>query len=520
MPEIRPEPVSIVSYTGRMGRVLGFIERAGNRLPHPFYLFLGLAIIVALVSALCASLGAATVNPANGERIEVKSVLSGEGAVMILTDTIKNFVNFPPLGLIITVMLGIGLAERVGLMTTFMRSMVSSAPRWAVTVVVVLVSLMGNLASDASMIIIPPLAAAAFLAAGRHPLAGFITSYAATAAGFTANVIIAGTDVLMAGITTSAAHIVDPDTEVSPLANWFFMSASMLVLAAVLVLLCHKVVEPKLGNYDSTKLDPALREEDTSISPEQRRGLRWAGVSVLIYLALVVASVAIPTSPLRGEGGQILRSPFMTGLPVFILLFFVVAGVAYGRASGSLRAWSEIPDHMVGAVKDLVPFIVVIFTAAQAIAWFNWSNVGMLVATSGSSLMESAGLNGIWGLVLFSLICTLPVLMLTSGSAVWTMLAPIFVPMFMLSGVDPAYVQAAFRITDSVTNPLVPMNPMLPVVLGLMQRYEPKAGLGTLFSLVIPFTLTLWVVWIALFVVWGLLGLPIGPGHELMLPTP
>jgi aminobenzoyl-glutamate transport protein len=505
------ENTSLSAAGGVAGRVLGTIERLGNKLPHPFYLFLVIAGLIALASAVAAAVGATTTDPATGDTVTIRSLLSGEGFAYVVTSAIDNFVQFPPLGLIITVMLGIGVAERVGLLNAFMRGAVLSAPKWSVTLVVVLVSLMGNLASDSAMVILPPLAAVAFLAAGRHPLAGFIASYAAVVAGFSANVVPAGTDVLLSGISTSAAQIVDPTAQVSPVANYYFMATSTVVLAVAITVLCQRFVEPRLAPYDGGPDDGAAER----LSAAERKGLRVAGGALAVYLAALATVVLVPASPLRGEGGQILRSPFMDGLPIFLLLFFLAGGTAFGIAAGTLTRWNQVPEMMADAVRELVPFIVVIFTAAQAIAWFGWTQLGLLIATGGAEAMESAGLDGVGGLVLFSLFVTIPALLIASGSSLWTLLAPIFVPMFMLNGIDPAVVQAAFRITDSATNPLVPMNPMLPVILGLMQRWAPKGGLGTLFSLVLPFTLVIWVVWLLLFVLWSVLGLPFGPGHSL-----
>lgn len=507
------EDLALADAPGASGRVLRGIERVGNRLPHPFYLFLLLAGLVALASAIAAGAGATTLDPAADEVVPVRSILSAEGVVYALTSAIDNFVEFPPFGLIVTVMLGIGVAERLGLLSAFMRGAVLAAPKSLVTVVVVLVSVMGNLASDSAMVIIPPLAAAAFLATGRHPLAGFITSYAAVAAGFSANVVIAGTDVLLSGITTSAAQIVDPEGQVTPIANWYFMSASAVVLTIAITITCQRFLEPRLGPWRGD----AEPDDAKPLERAERRGLFAAGIALLVFGALVAVAALLPGSPLQGEGGQLLRSPFMDGLPIFLMLMFLVIGVTFGLTAGTLERWAQVPDMMAEAVKELVPFIVVIFTAAQAIAWFSWSKLGLLVATSGADALGAAGLGGVGGLLLFSLFVILPAVLLASGSALWTLLAPIFVPMFMLNGVDPAAVQAAFRITDSATNPLVPMNPMLPVVLGLMQRWAPKGGLGTLFSLILPFTIVILVVWLVLFVIWGLAGLPFGPGHGLML---
>lgn len=503
----------IATSSGRGARVLGAIERVGNRLPHPLYLFLIMAALVAVGSTIAHAFGAQTMDPSTGEPRAVEGLLTADGAVYALTSMIENFVSFPPLGLIITVMLGIGLAERVGLLSAFMRGAVSSAPPWALTFVVVIVSIMGNLASDAAMVIIPPLAAVAFYVVGRHPLAGFAASYCAVIAGFSANFMIAGTDVLLAGITTSGAQIVDPEMTVTPLANWYFMAASTLVLAVAITLTCTRYLEPRLGSFTG-HIDV---DTEAPITREEKRGMSWAGAAMVSFIALVAAVVIPGGSPLRGEDGGVLQSPFMDSIPVLILFFFIIGAVTYGVVSGSLTSASEVPQHMADALKDLVPFIVVIFVAAQAIAWFDWSGLGMLVATSGAEALEAGNLDGMSGLVLFSIFVIIPNFFILSGSAQWALLAPIFVPMFMMVGIDPAYTQAAFRISDSAFNPLVPVNPMLPVVLGLMQRFAPKSGLGTLFSIVLPFTVVVWVVWMILFLIWGGFELPMGPGHELYL---
>ncbi|GAA2010057.1 AbgT family transporter [Brevibacterium samyangense] len=492
-------------------KVLAGIERVGNKLPHPFYLFAIIAALVAVVSAFVAMTGATTTDPATGETLQVQSLLSGEGLVYALTSAIDNFVSFPPLGLIITVMLGIGLAERVGLLSVFMRGAVLAAPKQLVTIVVVVISIMGNLASDSAMVIIPPLAAVAFMVAGRHPLVGFGASYAAVTAGFSANVIPAGTDVLLSGISTSAAQIVDPEAVVTPVSNYFFMAASTIIIA-VAITLTTGFVEKRLGTYEGD-----ATADSEPLTTAERKGLRNTAIVLVLYIAVLVAAVLPAGSPLRGEEGAILRSPFMSSIPVFLMLLFLLAGVTFGITAKTLTNAKQVPEMMAESVKELVPFIVVIFTAAQAIAWFGWTNLGLVIASSGADFLETTNLNGVWGLLIFSLFVTIPGLLISSGSALWTLLAPIFVPMFMLAGVDPAATQAAFRITDSATNTLVPMNPMIPVVLGLMQRFAPKAGLGTLFSLILPFTLVIWAVWLVQFLVWGLLGLPVGPGHSIML---
>lgn len=501
---------TIFASSGRgMEKFLGVVEKVGNKLPHLFYLFWIIAGIVAIASWIVSATGATTLDPSTGETVPVRSLISGEGLAYMLTNAIPNFVSFPPLGLIIVVMLGIGVAERSGLLKTAMRAAVLATPAWAITFVVVVVSLMGNIASDTAMVVIPPLAAMAYLAAGRHPLVGFGVSFGAVIIGFSANVIPAGTDVLLAGITTTAAQVVDPAAEVSPLANWYFMSVSTVIFAIVITITARFVEKralPYTGDADV---------EREAITREEKRGLIATLIAVAVFIAVVVITVAVPGSPLRGEDGEFLQSPFMSSIPVILFLFFLTAGVTYGLVSKSVTHPNDVPKMMTEAVRELVPFLVVIFAAAQAIAWFNWSNMGFLVATSGAEFLTASGLDGVWGLLIFSLFVALPALVVGSGSALWTLLGPVFVPMFMLAGLDPAAVQAAFRVTDSATNPLVLMNPMLPVVIGLMQKFDPRAKLGTLISLMIPFFVVVWVVWLAQLMVWGIFDLPFGPGYSM-----
>lgn len=509
--------------TGTLARVLGGIERAGNRLPHPFMLFVYLALLVAVLSWVANLFGVTVEDPESGKQVAVRSLLSGEGVVYALTSMLENFVEFPPLALVLTMMLGIGLAQQVGLLETLIKRTILGAPRTLVTAAVVLVGVCGNIASDAAFIVVPPLAALVFRALGRHPLAGLAAGFASVGAGFSANLIIAGTDALLSGIATEAAGIVNDNVTVSPLSNYYFMATSAVLLTVVGVLVTERIVEPRLGRYEGEGEDVSAEDHgrgSTSVvetTSAERRGLRNAGLAGLLYVGIIAGSAVPSASPLRGENGAILESPLLEGIVPLLLLFFITVGVAYGTTVGALRSTGDVPRMMAKSVKDLSGFLVLVFAAAQAIAWFDWTRLGLWVAVNGADLLESLGVSGLTGLVGFSIVTLVLSMLIASGSALWAIEAPIFVPMFMLNGINPAFVQVAYRIADSSTNSIVPLSPYIAIMLGFMQEYDKKAGLGTLFALMLPYTVTFYLSWLALFVGWTLLGLPVGPGESLHL---
>lgn len=479
---------------------LAAIERGGNRLPHPFWLFVMLAAVVALGSAVAAAAGAGATTPAAG-RVAVRSLLTPAGLDYMLSSMIGNFVAFPPLGLVLVLMLGVGLAQRSGLLDALMRRLVLGASPRAVTAVVALTGLMGNLASDSAAIVLPTLAAGAFAATGRHPLAGLALAWCCVLGGFSANLLIAGTDVVLADITTRAARGVDPAAYVSPASNWYFMSASTLLLVGVAVWVTRRYVEPRLGRWDRGP-DDALAAPD----PGERRALRRAGLAALGFVALGLLVTQLPGGP---------KASVLTRLAVLLPLFFGVVGYVYGRSSGRIRGPGQVPALMADALRELAPFLVMAFAAAQAIAWFGWAHLDVWLAERGAGLLAQRALDGAAGVLLFALVAGLAALFVGSASALWTLLAPVFVPMFMLRGIDPAYVQAAFRVTDSATNTLMPVGPLVTVMLGFMQKYVPRAGIGTLLALTLPYTLAFLLAWLGLLALWAGCGWPVGPGHGL-----
>lgn len=491
-------------------RFLNVIERMGNKLPEPFILFCYLALFVVILSAIVSALGVSVVHPGTGEDTPIKSLLSKEGITYMLTEMLTNFTGFKPLGLVLAMMLGIGLAEKVGLLETAMKKTIVGAPKALITYAVIFVGIMGNLASDAAFVIVPPLAAMVFYTVGRHPLAGLAAGFSGVGAGFTANLLVTGTDALLAGISTEAAKTIDPNVIVTPVSNWYFMGSSVIFLSVIAALVTEKIVEPKLGQYKGevkVKMDEA--------TPQEVRGLRHATFAGIAYVALLVLAIFVPGSPLVNEKGGLIPSPFLDGIVPIILLFFVTVGVAYGVTVKKITRTGDIPKYMAEAIKDMSGYIVLIFAAAQFIAYFNWSNLGTWVAVEGANFLKAINLTGVGALIAFSILAALLNLLIFSGSAQWALMAPIFIPMFMLLGFKPELVQAAFRIADSSTNVITPLNPYIVVILSFMKEYDKKAGFGTLISMMLPYSIIFLSFWIVLLIVFVVFGIPLGPGVSM-----
>jgi len=488
--------------------MLRWIETVGNKLPHPFMLFVYLCLIMMVISAILAGLDVSVTHPGKGETVPVKSLLSVDGIHWILTSMLKNFTDFPALGLVLTMALGIGLAEKVGLLTSVLRKLMTRVPKTIVSFTVVFVGVLGNLASDAAMVIIPPLGGLVFLAMGRHPIAGIAAGMAGVSSGFTANLFIAGTDALLSGISTEVARTIDPHAHVSPLDNWFFMSASVFLLSFIGAWITDKVIEPRLGEYQG---EQQVRFEE--LSDRENKALRAAGIAALVFAA-VTALLVVPEGALLRDPqtGGFLTSPFLKGIIPVILLFFVTVSAVYGKKMGLITSTRDIPRYMTEAVKDMSGFIVMAFTAAQFIAFFNWSNIGILLAVSGADFLKSIGMTGLPVVLGFTLFTAFASLFITSGSALWAMLAPVFMPMLMLLDYHPAFIQVAYRVADSATNTISPVNPYLPLILAYYQAYKKDAGMGTIFATMMPYALSFLLIWMVQMVVWFVLDLPVGPG--------
>lgn len=498
---------------GLFQRFLDIVERVGNKLPDPFILFIGLALLMILVSFLLSLTGASVVHPGTGEEIPIKNLLSGDGLQFILTSMLENFTGFAPLGLVLVMMLGIGLAEKVGLLDYAIRKTILKSPPFLLTYSVVFVGIMGNLASDAAVVLIPPLGALVFYKVGRHPLAGLAAGFAGAGAGFTANLFIAGTDALLAGISTEAAALVNDSITVTPVDNWYFNIVSVFMLTIVGGLVTSKFIEPRLGKYEGDEIE----EENSKELPNAKKGFINALIAGFVYLAIIAITVFLPNSPLRNDEGGMVPSPLLEGIVPLILIFFIVIGVAFGITVGKIKSGKDVSDYMAESMKDMASYIVLVFAIAQFIAFFNWSNLGTWVAVNGAEFLKDIEFTGI-GLIIGYIIFTgLMNFLITSGSAKWAIEAPIFVPMFMQLGYDPAFTQVAYRVADSSMNIVTPLFPYMVIILAFMKRYDKNASIGSYISLMLPYSITFLLAWIVLILIFYFTGLPYGPGvHTYM----
>ena len=495
-------------------RSLDMIELLGNKLPHPASLFALLALAVVAASWICSLLDLKATHPIDGTLIAVRNLLSGDGLRWIYLNVTPNFVAFPPLGYVLAVMIGIGVAEGSGLFTVMIRALVLGAPKHLVTAAVVFAGIISHLASEAGYIILIPLGAMIFHALGRHPLAGLAAAFCGVSGGFGANFLIGSVDPILAGLSTSAAQIIDPQMTVNPAVNYYFMFASAIMIVLLGTWITERIVEPRLGVYGGG----AERIPVNMLTPGEKRGLRNAGWAVLGIIVLLVASVAPPNGLLREPGtGSFLHSPFLDGLITAILLFFFIPGLAYGITVGSIKSDKDTVRHITASMSSMAGYIVLVFFAAQFVYFFRYSNLGVIIAINGAEMLRNIGLTGVALLAAFVVLSAFVNMFMGSASAKWAIMAPVFVPMLMLLGYHPALTQAAFRIGDSVTNLITPMMSYFALIVTFAQKYDEKYGIGTIISTMLPYTVLFWFFWTLLLVVWMMTGLPLGPGGSLFL---
>lgn len=550
--------------TGSAGGFLGLIEKIGNKLPNPFWLFVILAGIVALSSWLGSTLGMKATQPDSGEIVAVENLLTTEGIQRMVTEAVDNFTSFPPLGVILTVMLGVAVAEHSGLLSALVRSMVAKVGPKVLTFTLALAGVTGSVASDAVYVILIPLGAMSFHALGRSPIVGAMVAFAASSAGFNSSLILNITDLLLASISTPAAQLVDENYDVSPLANIFFVIPSAIVLALIITAVtelfvnkrAHDLVDHDKIDYSEVSFDNAAGASNTSgadepagsadsagnnenndndnnndenntedisdqlkLAAHEKSGLRATGIALLLMLLAYFALLFIPGSPLAGPDGEIMDSPLIRAIAVPIAGMFFLCGIVYGLVAKSITSSADIPDFMGAGLKTMLPMIVLFFAVAQFLAWFEWSNLGVWTAITGSELLERADLPPI---LLFAGVVALVALLnlfITSGSAQWALMAPVIVPMLMYVGTAPEVTQMLFRIGDSPTNIITPMSPYFALALTFLQRYYKRSGVGTLMSLALPYSIAMIIGWFIFFMIWYFLGIPLGPGSPMEYPA-
>ena len=533
--------------------MLDRIESLGNKVPHPAIIFLGLCVLVILLSALLAafdvkvtyevaeppsvtvtqdyetgsSMPDYTVPPKDyapqdlqikQETTEIKSLLSVDGVRFLFTSFVSNFSGFSVVAVILVAMLGVGVAEEAGLMGALIRKLVKVAPPWAISWIIVFIGVISSIASDAGYLILIPLAAAAYLSVGRHPLAGLAAAYAGVSAAFGVNVLIKPSDGVLTEVTNEAIALVDPNLQIGITANLWFNIVSTFFLTAVIVFVSSRLVEKRLGAYDPTEAGAAVEEPEVDAAAESR-GLRFAGYAVLASLVVVVLLSVFPGAPLRNpETGSLVNdAPLMDSLIVIITLIFLAAGIGYGRGARTLTSSTAVINAITKTWASLAGLLFMLFLIAQFIAYFNYSNMPTVLSVAMADVLEQANIGPVWLLIGFIVVIAILDIIIPGLLPKWAIFAPVFIPLFIRLGVAPQTLLAAYRVGDSPMNVITPLMVYLPFIVLVAQRYKKTAGLGTIVAMMIPFSVVVLVVWLIFFIAWFVLGIPMGPGYPASL---
>lgn len=503
-------------------RALDGVERVGNALPHPATIFIILAAVVVVASAVAASMGLTVsydmVDQATGTIVETtvvaESLLSPDGIRYMFTNIISNFTSFFALGPVFVIILCVGVAEGTGFLSAGLRKVAAVTPARLVTAMIIFLGIMSNVASSTGYVVLVPLGAIIFMSFGRHPIAGLAAAFAGVSGGWSANLLIGSNDPMFAGISTQAANMLDPNYMVQPTSNWYFMVASTFLIIAVGTFVTEKIVEPRLGEY---KLDTEAVVED--ITGEEKRGMKFAIISIIAYVILIGILVLPENAILRDpETGGLLSSPFMSSIIPIMGGVFLVPGLFYGIGAGVVKNDKDVIDLMIKGISGITGFLVLVFFAAQFIKWFDYSKLGTIMSVSGAQFLENTGFVGLPLILCFIVLTALLNIIIAVDSAKWVLMAPIFVPMFMRIGLSPELTQLVFRIGDSCTNVIAPLMPFFALIVAFCQKYDKKAGVGTLITTMIPYSIAFLIGWSLLFIVWFTLKLPIGPGAPLFYP--
>jgi aminobenzoyl-glutamate transport protein len=573
--------------------VLDWIEFIGNKLPEPALLFALLAAVVVVVSALGAAMDwqVQPVKPTvvmttgvdasvqvpkldarglpemtlvdSGEPIRPRSLMTADGVYWMLSSALRNFAQMPALPLIFTAMLGIGLAEKLGFFSALMRWLALLTPRRLLTPAVVLLGATSSVASDAGYIILPPLAAALYLAVGRHPVAGMAAAFAGVAGGFGAGFFPNGSDGVLTGFAQDAARVIDPAYSVSILHNYFFKVVSAFAVMLGGWFVTDRIVEPRLRRLNPEDMQSAGDDSarKMALSSQERRALRAALASAFCGMTLLAAMIFVPGMPLHGDGqptlpnGRVMTQQSVQLVPAgieleegasvlakeplqvvadgaprlaespgprwshvivpMIVILFLLPGLVFGVLNGTLRGQQDLADALNHGIRSIVPVLVMLFFLAQFVAYMGYSGLDRMLAYAGGSLLFDASLPIPLLIVAFVLVVVFGDFAMSGMLSKFGVLAPIFIPMFMIVGISPELTTAAYRIGDSVVNIVTPLNSYLLIILAVFQKYRPSAGLGTLIALMVPYSIVLGLLWTAVLVLWYVSGLPLGPDSPL-----
>ncbi|MFM1897394.1 MAG: hypothetical protein RLZZ385_2468 [Pseudomonadota bacterium] len=503
---------------------LAWVEHTGNKLPDPVFIFLWCILTVIVVSVLAALAGVAAPHPTqlgptgSPVLVQAQSLLSADNLRRLLVDMPATVTGFHPLGYVLVVMLGAGVAERSGFFTTAMSAAVTRAPAGLLTPAVALIAMLGNLAADAAYVVLIPLAGVIYAAAGRHPIAGIAAAFAGVSGGFSANLSPGQLDALLFGITQAAAETLNTDWQVNIAGNWYFIVGMTAIFLPVIWYVTDRIIEPRLlplrAESGAVVSAASVKSSEQALSPQEAAGLRRAGLAALGVILLWVVLCFAPGTPLVDESAaaEARLNPLYQSLVAGFFILFLATGWAYGAAAGSVTSHRDIVRMMSEAMADLAYYLVLAFAAAHFVAMFNWSNLGLIFAIKGAGVLEAANLPVAVLMVLVILFTALINLFVGSASAKWALLAPVLVPMLMLTGISPEMSTAAYRVGDGATNIITPLMPYFPLILVFCQRWQKDFGMGSLAATMLPYSALLLVSGALLTIVWVLLGLPLGPG--------
>lgn len=501
-------------------RALDKIEKVGNKLPDPAIIFAVCLFIVWGLSALLSNFTYGAIDPRTGEAVVVNNLLTGDSMADFLSRMVTIFTSFAPLGVVLVAMLGVGVAEHSGFISAGLKRMLDSTPRAMLTPMVVLVAIVSHTATDAGYVLVIPLAGVIFYAMGRHPLAGIAAAFAGVSGGFCANFIPSAIDPLLQSFTQSAAQIIDPDIQINPLNNWFFNSASTLLIVSIGWYLTDKVVEPRLKNVEIDG-DPKEIPRFDELNEKQSRALRFATLTMLAGIIALVAILVPESSPMRAPDGQLtsFAAPAMQSIVPLIFLLFLLPGMVYGFMSGTFKSSKDMIDTMTKAMQGMSYYIVMAFFCALFIDAFGKSNLGALLAIEGAQGLQALQLPSMVTIVGIIFLTAFVNLFVGSSSAKWALLGPIFVPMLMQLNISPDLTQAAYRLGDSSSNIVTPLMPYFPLVVVYCQRYVRGTGIGTLLSMMLPYSVCILLLWtVFLLIYWGL-GIPLGIQASYVYPA-
>ena len=512
----------------RFMRFLDKVEIIGNKLPQPVSLFGILAIVVVLISGIGGLLNWSATgelyDSATGQMtmqtVNVVSLMNSTGVRYMLTTAVNNFVTYAPLGVVLTLFFGIGVADGSGFLAVIIRKLVQATPKWMICPTIVFIGVCSNIVSSSAIVILVPLAALIFMAYDRHPFAGVAAAMAGISGGFSANLLITDIDTVSSGVTTVAANIIDPNYVVTPVSNWYFMVASTAFLAVVGTIVTERIVEPMLGKFDPSTAGEALGDMNfKDVTAKESKALTVSALVLLFMIASVIAMCIPQNSWLRNAetGSLIVDSTLMNGMIPLLTLMFFVPSVIYGFMVGTFKSEKDVVAQINKTTASCVSLITLAFTAAQFVKYFNYSKLGTIIAILGADFLAKINMPKLLLLAMFVVFGSFINIFMQSATAKWIIFAPLFVPMFMKLGIAPELTQLAYRLGDSCTNCITPLNSFLPFIIVILCKYKKDSGIGTYLSLLLPYSMVFLVTWILFFVLWVGLGIPIGPASQLFI---